>query len=76
MQPTPNLNAALLSLLWPGAGQLAQGRLVIGAMFVTWSALSAIGLAVAPRRWSSWVNSCWSPSGRSSTRTAADRSLG
>lgn len=48
MQQTPRLNAALLSLLWPGAGQLAQGRLVIGAMFVTWSGLGAIGLAVAP----------------------------
>lgn len=48
MQKSSNVSAALFSLLWPGIGQLAQGRLVVGAIFVVWSSLGAIGLALAP----------------------------
>jgi hypothetical protein len=40
-------NAAWLSLVWPGFGQLAQGRWAAGAAFAVWAAFSAIAL-VAP----------------------------
>ncbi len=38
-----NLNGALFSLLWPGLGQLLQGRLLPGAVFAVWTGVSAIG---------------------------------
>ena len=39
--------AAWLSRVWPGFGQLAQGRWVAGAAFAVWTALSSIALASA-----------------------------
>ena len=36
-----NLGAALLSLVWPGLGQLAQGRLVKGFLFLGWTSIGA-----------------------------------
>ena len=41
MQSEGNISAALLSLLWPGLGQLAQGRLVMGVIFLSWSVIGA-----------------------------------
>lgn len=38
-----NLNGALFSLLWPGLGQLLQGRILQGTFFAVWSGVSAIG---------------------------------
>ena len=39
-----NLNDALFSLLWPGLGQLLQGRILPGTFFAVWTGVSAIGV--------------------------------
>jgi TM2 domain-containing membrane protein YozV len=38
---------ALFSLLWPGLGQLAQGRVLAGTLFASWALVSAIGFMYA-----------------------------
>ena len=38
-------NAAWLTLVWPGFGQLAQGRWAAGVAFAVWAAFNAVALA-------------------------------
>ncbi len=45
MQRDGNVSAALFSLLWPGLGHLAQGRLFTGLLFVCWTAIGAAVVA-------------------------------
>jgi hypothetical protein len=40
-----DLSGALFSALWPGLGQLAQGRLLVGVGFLVWTTLGVIGAA-------------------------------
>lgn len=47
MSKQRDLYGALFSLLWPGLGQLAQGRFLHGTLFVLWSGASAIGFLYA-----------------------------
>lgn len=47
MKRDRDINAALFSVLWPGLGQLAQGRLLKGALFVCWTAIGAAVAAIS-----------------------------
>ncbi|MBP6772901.1 MAG: hypothetical protein KA154_07845 [Gemmatimonadaceae bacterium] len=47
MSKQGDLYGALFSLLWPGLGQLAQGRFRLGTLFASWTGVSAIGFLYA-----------------------------
>lgn len=47
MSKQGDLYGALFSLLWPGLGQLAQGRFLLGTFFASWTGVSAVGLLYA-----------------------------
>lgn len=47
MKRDRDISAALFSVLWPGLGQLAQGRILKGALFVCWTAIGAAVAAIS-----------------------------
>ncbi len=47
MSKRGDLYGALFSLLWPGLGQLAQGRFLLGTLFASWTGVSAVGFLYA-----------------------------